>query len=84
LSETTNFVLLEIRLTISRQMAQNWLLDQALKTGFVTFDRLVHHHLAGFTMATAPPTMKATTFTFNMKELPLGPLNFQAGQYIPL
>jgi hypothetical protein len=35
-------------------------------------------------MATAPPTMKSTTFTFGMKMVPLGALNFQAGQYIPL
>jgi len=47
---------------------------------FVTFERLVHHHLAGFTMETAPPTMKATTFTFDLKMVPLGGLNFKAGQ----
>jgi hypothetical protein len=35
-------------------------------------------------MATAPPTMKATTFTFGMKTVPLGSLNFQAGQLNPL
>ena len=51
---------------------------------FVTFDGLVHHHLTGFAMATAPPTMKATTGTFDIKMVPLVLLNFQAGQYIPL
>jgi hypothetical protein len=35
-------------------------------------------------MATAPPTMKATTVTFDIKIVPLVLLNFQAGQYIPL
>jgi hypothetical protein len=35
--ETTFFSLSEISLTISRQMAQSWLPDQALKTGFCHF-----------------------------------------------
>jgi hypothetical protein len=37
LPETTKFAFLEIRLTIIRQMAQSWLPDQALKTGFCNF-----------------------------------------------
>jgi hypothetical protein len=58
----------------SRSGSQDWILSLSMDWSIIISP----------VSPTAPPTMKATTFTIDMIMVPLGALTFQAGQYIPL